>query len=411
MVSSAKPRIVSRVDSRLATRHIAEGNLERFCEAYRIEVRQLSLTSPAVADLAVTFPGLLFALASGYGTQGARDRCLAAIREGRPLKEAAGKLGFAWWLRRLPAEAFTAPISPLPDDGEFNRRIVNHVPTESWKAAGWLDRVQLARELVDDDLALWMAWRSKSAPRLRDANRLILLCAWAWFSRNPQSPGAKLVRQPFEASLGLRRALDEADTWRKRVDLAVALGDGILDTWYEAGSARGYDIVPLARLEDFIRESEQMDNCLDQFAPQLQQRKTRIFSVRKSGRPVANLELAPHDEDPTMPMIEQLRGPGNRRAAQGVWQAVFTWLSMQPTRQLPATRGNAAASRTVARRLWQPYLESLSGRPGEETLRNCLCSGEVINPEFGELAHATNCVSTRRPAAKNDPSAPQKTRT
>ncbi len=388
MVSTVKPRPTPRANQRLAPRPMAEGALDKFSDAYREPIRQLCASSPAVADLATSFPGLLFALASGYGTAGERERCLAAITDGKPLKDAAAELGFAWWLRRLPAEAFTAPLSALPDSADFNRRIVNHVPTESWKAAGWLDRVQLTRELADDDVALWMAWRSKGVPRLRDANRLILMCAWAWFSSRPGTLGASLVRQPFEATLGLRRALDESETWRKRAELAVALGDGIQDTWFEAGQARGYDIVPLAQLPDFLSEAESMDNCLDQFAPQVHQRRTRLFSVRKAGKPVADLELAPHDEDPTMPMIEQLRGPGNRRAAPGVWQAVFTWLSMQPTRPLTANRASSAQARAAARLLWQPYLDHLSGQPGELALRAFLRSGEVLDPDFDGPARA-----------------------
>ena len=408
MVSIAKPRISARLDARLSARPLAEGALEKFCEAYRDPVRQLCAISPTVADLAVSFPGLLFALASGYGTPGARDRCLAALHEGKPLKDAATVLGFAWWLRRLPAEAFTTPLSTLPDSAEFNRRIVNHVPTESWKAAGWLDRVQLTRELADDDVALWMAWRSKGVPRLRDTNRLILLCAWAWFSSQSGTLGASLVRQPFESSLGLRRALDEAETWRKRAELAVALGDGIQDTWFTAGNARGYEIVPLAQLDHFLAEAESMDNCLDQFAPQVHQRRTRLFSVRKAGRSVADLEIAPHEEDPTMPMIEQLRGPGNRRAAPGVWQAVFTWLSMQPTRPLTANRATLANTRAAARRLWQPYLDHLSGQPGELALRNFLRSGEVLDPDFDGLlrtiAAAKSTPRTRKSVSSSEAS-------
>ena len=382
MVSTANVRLASRSEIRLAKQHIAEGVIERFHEPYRDAVRALSRTSPALADLAVTFPGLLFALASGYGSQGARDRCLAAVRTGIALKQVAEILDVPFWLRRLPAEAFTGPLATLPDSGDFSRRIVNHVPSESWKAAGWLDRVLLVRELADDDLALWMAWRSKAVPRFRDANRLILLCAWAWFSSQPDTFGASLIRHPFDAALGLRKALDEAETWKKRVELAIALGDGIRDTWYSVGSARGFDFVPLSKLDDFLTEARLMDNCLDQFGSQVQQRNTRIFSIRKRGRPVADLEIAPHEEDPSMPRVEQLRGPGNRRAAQGVWQAVFTWLSQQPSRPLAASRTQAAASRAIARKLWLPYIDSLAGAPGERHLRTFLRSGEVFDPEL-----------------------------
>lgn len=381
MVSSVSVRVQVRSENHLATQHVAEGAIERFHEPYRAAVRSLTRTSPAVADLALTFPGLLFALASDYGTQGARDRCLGSVRAGQTLKQAAATLDFPLWLRRLPAEAFTAPFADLPDSGDFARRIVNHVPAESWKAAGWLDRVLLVRELADDDMALWMAWRSKAVPRFRDINRLVLLCAWAWFSRQPDTFGASLIRQPFDASLGLRKALDEAETWKKRAELAMALGEGVRDTWYEAGNARGYDFVPLKKLEDFLAEARQMDNCLDQFASQVQQRNTRVFSIRKRGKPVANLEIAPHEEDPGMPRIEQLRGPGNRRAAPGVWQAVFAWLSQQPARPLTASRTQSAAARAIARKLWQPYLDSLEGRNGQRHVREYLHAASLFVAE------------------------------
>ena len=381
MVSTAKPRVATRLEGRVISPPIAESEVERFCEPYRDHIRDLTRSSPALADLAITFPGLLFALASGYGTAGQRERCVSGIVAGGSLRQATERLGLPLWLRRLPAEAFTVPLLNLPDGGDFNRRIVNHVPSEAWKSAGWLDRVLLARELVDDDFSLWMAWRSKAMPRLRDPNRLMLLCGWAWFSRRPESFGASLLRQPFDATIGLRKATDEADIWKRRVELAVTLGEGIKDTWYGPGTARDYDIVPLSNLEDFIQEGEIMDNCLDQFAPQVQQRNTRVFSVRKSGRPVADLEIAPHAEDPSMPSIEQLRGPGNRRAGAGVWQAVYSWLGSQPVRPLPPSRAHAAASRAVARKIWEPFMQSVAGRAGERLLRNYLRSGDVYDPE------------------------------
>jgi len=382
MVSTANPRVSSRAEVRRVSPPVAESEVERFCESAREAVRVLTRSSPAVADLCLTFPGLLFALATGYGTAGDRERCLAHVKAGGTLRQAAEALGLPFWLRKLPAEAFNAPLPPLPSSADFNRRVVNHVPGEAWKSSGWLDRVLLTRELVDDDFALWMAWRSKAMPRLRDTNRLVLLSAYAWFSQQPGTYGAGLLRLPFDTLMGLRKGMEEADIWKRRIELAVTLGDGIKDTWYGPGSAKGYDFVPLARLEDFVAEGVEMDNCLDQFAPQVQQRNTRIFSVRKEGRPVADLEIAPHQEDPMMPAVEQLRGPGNRRAPSGIWQAVFDWLSSQPVRPLPASRAHPGASRLVARKLWEPYMAALAGQPGEKTLRSYLRSGEVFDPEL-----------------------------
>jgi hypothetical protein len=302
---------------------------------------------------------------------------------GGTLREAAELVGLPMWLRRLPAEAFGEPLSQLPGSIDFNRRIVNFVPTQAWKATGWLARVQLARDLVDDDFALWMAGRSKAMPRLRDTVRLVPLCAWAWFSQHPETYGARLLRQAYEPSMGLRKAIDETDAWKRRLELAVALGDGIRDTWFESGIARGHEFVPLAKFEDFVSEGVAMDNCLDQFAPQIQLRNTRVFSVRKDGKPVADLEIAPDNGDHTMPTIVQLRGPSNRRAAAGVWQAVYSWLGSQPARAFPASRAHAAASRGIARRIWQPFVESVSANrrtQGIKTLTQYLGCGEILDP-------------------------------
>ena len=65
-------------------------------------------------DLAETFPALLFALSTGFGSAPKRDRSFDLICAGASLRYAADALGLPWWLRKLPAQAFTEPLPSFP---------------------------------------------------------------------------------------------------------------------------------------------------------------------------------------------------------------------------------------------------------------------------------------------------------
>ena len=78
--------------------------------SYRRFIRELTSCSTALEDLADSFPGLLFALASNYATPAQREQAFDLVYEGAPLREAADALGLPWWLRKLPPRAFAAPL-------------------------------------------------------------------------------------------------------------------------------------------------------------------------------------------------------------------------------------------------------------------------------------------------------------
>ena len=119
----------------------------------------------------------------------------------------------------------------------------------------------------------------------------------------------------------------------------------------------------LRTVDDFIAESEALDNCLDQYADQLHTGLTAVFSIRKGARRVACVEIGLHDEEVTMPNIVQLRAARNRRAPPEVWQATYAWLGSQRLAPLsPQRHAPKPMQRIEARRkLWGPYLEVLEG--------------------------------------------------
>jgi hypothetical protein len=164
------------------------------------------------------------------------------------------------------------------------------------------------------------------------------------------------------------------------------------------GHAMGYDFVALRTAEEFIREAGVMDNCLDQFADRLEQGSSRVFSIRKNGRSLADLEIGAHDEEPSMPAVRQLRGPRNRRARPQLWQAAYAWLGAQDVRaHLPSPERTGACTRAAPLAFWQPYLDALEDAETERAFRQVVLKegGDNRRPE----TEAATPIRRRRRAA------------
>lgn len=338
---------------------------DAFHPDYRQRVAALAGTLPPVADLANSFPALLFALATDYGTAGERQRTLQAIAQGAPLREAAALMKVPWWLRRLPAQAFAARLKPLPTSAAFNERIQGLVPTTPDSARAWFWAVSYGLRGCHADFALWVAgWARRQRPSLgfRTAeSNFRYMAAWAWHADHPDTPGARLLRRAWTPDCGLRRAVDELGVWKRRKRMALCIGDDIGDTWLKDGQALGYDFVALRTAGDFVDESAHMDNCLDQYADRLEEGRSRVFSIRRAGTPIADVEIGLQEVETGMPAVLQLRGPRNRRAGPEIWQATYAWLGAQPLRAQvaePPTREEGRLT-DAARAFWLPYIEQL----------------------------------------------------
>lgn len=337
------------------------GRLDAFHPAYRRYIVALTSCSPELADLAETFPALLFALVSGYATGEQRERACELIGHGAPLREAADTLGLAWWLRKLPAPAFATPLPVFPRDAEFAFRVSNLVPRDERLAPVWLARVSHALDAGGRDFALWIARQ----PDLMNPpeEHFTFLAAWAWFSRRPGLLGHRMLRKAWSPDMSFKRAREELAAWRQRLRLVECLGFGIESPWLADGAALGFDFVALRTVDDFIVESEALENCLDQYADQLHSGLSAVFSIRKGSRRVACVEIGPHDTEVSMPTLVQLRAARNRRAPPEIWQATFAWLGSQileplsPERHVPKPMKRVEARR----QLWRPYMEFLDG--------------------------------------------------
>ncbi|MFM9940251.1 MAG: PcfJ domain-containing protein [Hyphomicrobiaceae bacterium] len=330
--------------------------LNLFQPPFRKYVAGLTSTSPAIEDLADSFPALLFAMATGYGTASGREAAFRAVVDGQALKEAATLLGLPMWTRRIPAGALAESFPLLPLDEAFALEVVNRIPQGVADCQTWLDRFLTGLRLVGRDMGVWIAREPRLMPPAISDEMFQWLLAWAWVSITPTSPGHRMLRGSWALDVGLKRAVDELAVWRKRIDLIGALADANRDPWYADAQLGGYEIVQLKSVDDFIAESSVMENCLDQYAAHLAYGRVRIFSIRREGRAIADIELTIRADKPSEACLSQVRGPRNRRAPPGVWQVVTAWLEAQPRRPLSAVSTPAGLAREHLDHFWRPYI-------------------------------------------------------
>lgn len=346
------------VSRREATRSVLlERQLRRYHPHVQGKVRALAMRHTRLADLAASFPALLFALAvPRAGIASARAR--ACVIDGRSLSDAAAAAGIPLWLRRLPPEAFTAPITGLPDDELFRRQIANHLPPSPKLAPIWLKSVAAVAELAHGPAAVWIARELVRAPPRTDPARLRLVGLWAWFSTQPATLGHALIDRRWTPSMQIGSALAAADAWSTMIALHVSLGsEKIADMWLQPGRADGYDFIPLNSTTDISEEAEAMQNCLRTYGPNLAHNRSRLWSVRRSGQRVATLRVAARFEGP-LPGIAELTGIRNAEMPREVWWAARQWLHSHDLLRMEIEQrrwGTAPLDRPTWRAIWRPY--------------------------------------------------------
>jgi hypothetical protein len=325
-----------------------------FPATYRAQIAELAEGDRNIEDLAATFPTLLFALATGYGAADQRRAALDAILAGKKLKIAAQTLGLPFWLRRLPPAALTGPLPVLPEDPGFALAVVPALPRQPEAMLPWLDFISLADRLAGRDVAIWFARHARLTPPAAPITEALWILAWAFYAKRPDTIAGRIQRHGWTPRAGPRSARDETANWRKRIEGLLALGTGFPNTWFADGSAMGYEFVALRSPEDLFAECASMRNCLDLYALRLGHMRSRLFSVRSRGKPIATLELGLRNDEVGVPFIVQLRGIGNRRAAPSVWQAVHAWMGSQSFAHLDRAPRPKRMSLVLRRELWAP---------------------------------------------------------
>lgn len=336
---------------------LLERRLRRYHPRFQGAVRALATRHTRIADLAASFPALLFALAVPRPRQDTAP-ALARVLDGAPLAEVAAAAGVALWLRRLPPESFAQPIPRLPDGALVRRQILNHLPRSPRRVLAWLQVVADMAELSHEQGAVWIAREMMRAPLRVNPKRLRLLGLWIWFSGQTTAFGHGLIDKSWSPAMGIDAALAAANDWRTEIALHVNLGaESIADMWLQAGHAAGYDFLPLDSIASIASEAKAMKNCLRTYGYNLAHNRSRLWSVRRDGARVATLRVAIRWKDPLLNVVE-LEAADNTRAPREVWWAARQWLQ---THDLSAVDtgvrewGRVPLVRATWLSLWRPY--------------------------------------------------------
>ena len=235
-----------------------ERRIGEFQASVRPRIASLTLDAPELEDLADSFPGLLFALAADYNQGPQLDRAITLTRTGVPLKHISDTLGLAWWLRRLPASAFSELMPQLPGEADFALRLGSFIPTDKRRAAAWLLGISDAYLIGGADFALWTARAWSLLLSSTPPNRAGLVAAWRWYSAHPGTMGHELLRGGWDPRLSTGAAIEEINAWLKRVALVEWLGTGRLEPWIPDAQMGAYEFRMLRRAEDFITTAHEL---------------------------------------------------------------------------------------------------------------------------------------------------------
>jgi hypothetical protein len=334
-----------------------ERRLVRFHPRYAHAVRSLAARHSSLADLALAFPALLFALAAPR-RGGAAERAIAATLVGRPLKDVAKEMMLPMWLRRLPPEAFERPIEPLPTGAPFARRIANHLPRSPKRAAAWLRAVEHSARWGGEDVAVWVAREFARDPSSTAPKILRLVCLWAWMSTRTGLLASALSQRRWSPDMRFASAADAARVWIEDVRTACVLGtQGLADGWLEPAEIDGLRFVPLLKAQELIEEARAMRNCVRTYRQRLQTDRVRLWSLRRGEERVATIEIGGDYRGVDAYLtVRQVRTRGNGNLAPEAQRAVLDWLRSQPLRDTPEPlEGRAPVDRNVWISLWRPY--------------------------------------------------------
>jgi hypothetical protein len=341
---------------------LLESRLSNFRPAVQPRVRALAAEHVWIADLAISFPAVLFALAFPSKRE-AREAALRLVTSGAPLAAVAQSARVPLWLRNFLPQAFETPLLALPDSPDFRRRIANHLP-KSWRTAPkWLENVAKATETADEEVALWFAReaplkeeRAKTFKRRPRNQHKRLVAFWAWHSRHAD-PSHTPNPTPWRSEMQWKAALSAALDWRDALFLPLHLGDDHLaDTWLEDGIVDEYSFVALRSQADVKAEAEAMKHCVARYGADLADNYVRLWSVRRDGERVATLSL--ETVNGPLPQIRELAGPMNAAVPIEAWIATRRWLLSQDRPDLDVTRFQTKVARVDGRswrRMWRPY--------------------------------------------------------
>lgn len=308
-----------------------------------------------LADLAVTFPAALAAIATA--DRGARaDVARQLVMSGAALKTVADALGVPMWLRRLPPSAFTKPIRQWPDTPTFCHRISNHWPKLNTPSAVWCEWVQAAAAAGGEHLALWAAREFNLQRHWGDAAGFGSLGLYFWYSQRPELEAARFLSRRFTPSMTLESACEAVDDWLQRIQFAFLPLPVFRSGGFSVAEVDDYLYRRIETFDGFLGVGERMSNCLTTYAGCVSDRD-QVWTVSRHGKLIAALEMQLASNGDGVPKLQQLLAHNNEEPPAAVVAATYRFLLQWPIspRQTPLTGNVPPTDNEAYRRLFKPY--------------------------------------------------------
>ena len=338
-----------------------ENRIRRFPRHYQRRLRKLVKGPRQLKDLAFSFPAALFVLAAGNRSPEARARGVTLVKGGKPLAAIAEALALPMWTRQVPPEALGAPFGTLPDNADFNRRVVNLIPRAEDANAGWLASVSFGADACGEAMALWLAGQRLHGWDKSDGAFLLPVAAFIWFSQRRDEAAHQLIGKPWQKTMSFAKVVDETRVWIERIILDYCFeDDGTGGGWFKVRKSCGFRIVPLRTAAELRAEGERMSNCVGSYAKQVAEGRCLIYAIQRGSRSVATLEVVADLARPGAGRLAQLEGPGNMPALEPVVRAAKTWMAKQGRFPLmgKATLAQIPVRQSRWDRIWRSYREA-----------------------------------------------------
>lgn len=356
MTSLLQPAPVRLPDRCTLRKTALKKQLARFPRGNRKVIEAAALRHPALADLALTFPGLLFVIAVAHAQY---DSSLLArmVIQGRSLKEVARSAGLPLWLKKLPPEAFSKHFGILPSHEFFGRQVANFLPKVCKDAGAWLECVAFAASMGTEAFAVWVARKLSADPKCLNAGLLARLSLWAWHSENQSALAGDYLDQRWHPAIDLKAADEAAEDWLTSLSLVLYLGDGAVARWLTRSHFGGFEFIPLLTARDVHAESVAMRNCLRGFGYDLASDTHQLISVRQDGKRIATFSLSGRSGLLFASVVE-LKARDNNWPSRDVALAVQGWIRSFSLAELvrPEPKENdPMIKRDVWLSLWRHY--------------------------------------------------------
>lgn len=361
---SAKPAERPRLPRRKRLPSV-ESQLQRFHRRQRMAVAEIARRHPRLADLALSFPALLFTLAARRPGVDS-EAVLAGVIAGRPLPELAAAAKLPLWTRKLPPETFRYPIPHLPDGEVFQRRIGNHVPKRQRFLHRWLWTIAIAGYWGGPDFAIWCAKHTAADGKRLKEIPTGQLALWAWHSLRPELSASQAIEQRWQPEIGYDSAVTAASGWIRNLVARASPVPAARDVpFLTSGECDGFTFVPLTTRCELEAEADALQNCLRDYDLDPPGFGYAVYSVRKDSERVAALCVR-YDSYAPIPHIIELKAKCNDEAPRNVWIAAAKWLASHDLADLAAQApdaGRQEMTRQQWQSLWLPYWKDRKYRP------------------------------------------------